>query len=143
MSDTTPSVKLAMEPAIESIIEPTIQPTIEFFAGLPESLSSVSLRKNKQTGDRTVLLTFQNLKAIEKFQSFTNEFHGSIRLKDSEGEISAEPSSLKFIFGGDEGDDLKGVKCGFEIYEDDHWERFMRFMNRYAEANGMVYQDKA
>ena len=121
MSDTTSS---------ESTIEPVIEPTIEFFAGLSETLSNVSLRKNKQTGDRTVLLTFQNLKAIEKFQSFTNEFHGSIRLKDSEGEISAKPSSLKFIFGGDEGDDLKGVKCGFEIHEDDHWERFMRFMNR-------------
>ncbi|MFM7909650.1 MAG: photosystem II reaction center protein Psb28, partial [Microcystis sp.] len=25
---------------------------------------------------------------------------------------------------------------------DEHWERFMRFMNRYAAANGMGYQDK-
>ncbi|MEB3311365.1 MAG: photosystem II reaction center protein Psb28 [Snowella sp.] len=118
------------------------EPTIEFFAGLPEVLSNVSLRRNKMTGLRMVMFTFQNLKAIEKFQSFTNEFHGALRLTDSEGVITAEPSSLRFLFGGDEGDELKGVECGFEIEKDDHWDRFMRFMNRYAEANGMGYQDK-
>ena len=121
---------------------PDILPTIEFFAGLSEELSNVSLRRGKESGDRQVVLTFQKLKAIEKFQSFTKQFNGNLRLKDSEGEITINPSSVKFFFGGDDGDELRGAQCGFEINDAEHWKRFMRFMKRYAEANGMEYQDR-
>ncbi|MGK7873103.1 MAG: photosystem II reaction center protein Psb28 [Xenococcaceae cyanobacterium] len=117
-------------------------PSIEFFVGVSEELSNVSLRRHKNTGVRSVLMTFENLKALARFQSFTKRSYGNLRLIDSEGEISVEPSSLKFIFGGDEGDDLKRVECGFEIELEDHWERFMRFMHRYAEANGMAFSNK-
>lgn len=117
-------------------------PSIEFFVGLSEDLSNVSLRRSKETGVRNVLMIFKTLKAIEKFQSFTQRTYGDLRLIDSEGEMSIEPSSVRFIFGGDEGDDLLRVECGFDIEREDHWERFMRFMNRYAEANGMGYSDK-
>ncbi len=117
-------------------------PSIEFFVGVSEELSHVSLRRNKSTGVRNVLMTFDSLKALEKFRSFTKSSSNNLRLIDSEGEISVEPSSLKIIFGGDEGDELQRVECGFEIEQEDHWERFMRFMNRYAEANEMGYSDK-
>lgn len=117
-------------------------PSIEFFEGLSEELANVSLRRSKETGVRSVLMIFKALKAIEKFQSFTKKSYGDLRLIDSEGIISVEPSSVKFIFGGDEGDDLKRVECALEIPRDDHWERFMRFMQRYAEANGMGYSSK-
>lgn len=117
-------------------------PSIEFFVGLSEELSNVSLRRSKETGVRNVLMIFKSLKAIEKFQSFTQKTYGDLRLIDSEGEISVEPSSVRFIFGGDDGDDLLRVECAFDIEQEEHWERFMRFMNRYAEANGMGYSDK-
>ncbi|HAC63360.1 MAG TPA: photosystem II reaction center protein Psb28 [Cyanothece sp. UBA12306] len=116
-------------------------PSIEFFVGISEELSNVSLRRSKQTGIRNVLLIFDKLKSLEKFQSFTQQTYGDLRLIDSEGEISVKPDSLKIIWGGDEGDELKQVRCGFEIEQDEHWDRFMRFMSRYAEANGMSYQD--
>jgi photosystem II Psb28-2 protein len=119
-----------------------ITPCIEFFEGLPESLTNVSLRRSKVSDVRSVLLTFKHLQALEKFQSFTKKFTGSLRLIDEEGTISVEPSSLRIIWGGDEGDDLRGVECGFELVQEDHWERFMRFMERYAAANGMDYQSK-
>ncbi|MEL4897821.1 photosystem II reaction center protein Psb28 [Crocosphaera sp. Alani8] len=117
-----------------------ITPSIEFFVGISEELSNVSLRRGKQTGIRNVLMSFENLKSLERFRSYTTQTYGDLRLIDSEGEISVTPSSLKIIWGGDEGDELKEVRCGFEIGNDDHWERFMRFMERYAEANGMAYQ---
>ncbi|MEY2984802.1 MAG: hypothetical protein RLZZ568_1419 [Cyanobacteriota bacterium] len=119
-----------------------IAPQIEFFEGLPETLTNVSLRRSKLSNTRNVLLTFQSLKALEKFQSFTKQFTGNLRLVDEEGTIAVEPSSLRIIWGGDEGDDLQRVECGFELVRDDHWERFMRFMERYAAANGMEYQSK-
>lgn len=119
----------------------SITPSIQFFEGIPEELSNVSLRRNQSTGVPSVLMTFNSLKAIEKFNSFRKRFSNAMRLTDEEGEISVEPSSVQFIFGGDEGDELQRVECKFEIERPDHWERFMRFMNRYAEANGMAYTE--
>jgi photosystem II Psb28-2 protein len=87
-------------------------------------------------------MTFTSLKALNKFNSFTKGSSQSLRLMDSEGDITVQPSSLKIIFGGDDGDELRGVECRFEIEREDHWERFMRFMNRYAEANDMEYGEK-
>ena len=117
-------------------------PTIEFFQGVPENLSGVSLRRNKNTGVLIVLMVFESLNALEKFNSFTKGSAQNLRLMDSEGEILVNPSSLKMIFGGDDGDELKRVECSFEIEREDHWERFTRFMERYAEANGMEYGER-
>lgn len=114
-------------------------PTVEFFDGIPEEISNVSLRRDQATGDRTVLLLFERLQAIEEFQSFRSRFSKALKLTDSEGVITIEPSGVKFIFGGPEGDDLQQVQCTLAIDRDDHWERFMRFMHRYADANGMAY----
>jgi photosystem II Psb28-2 protein len=113
--------------------------SIQFFEGISEELSNVSLRRNRRSGVRTILLTFKQLKSLEKFNSFRKRFSNSMRLTDEEGEIRVEPTSVKFIFGGPEGDDLQRMECEFEIEREDHWERVMRFMHRYAEANGMAY----
>ena len=114
-------------------------PSIQFFDGIAESLDDVSLRRNRATGARSVVMIFRELKSIERFNSFRNRFSNGLKLTDAEGEISVEPSSVKFIFGGPEGDEFERLECKFDIEQDDHWERFMRFMNRYAEANGMAY----
>lgn len=114
-------------------------PTVEFFDGIAEEIANVSLRQDKATGDRIVVLLFERMQAIEEFQSFRTRFSKALKLTDSEGIITIEPSGVKFIFGGPEGDDLKQVECTLTIDRDDHWERFMRFMHRYADANGMAY----
>ncbi|MCU0566935.1 MAG: photosystem II reaction center protein Psb28 [Oculatellaceae cyanobacterium Prado106] len=116
-----------------------IPPSIEFFEGISEDLSDVSLRQNRATGVRSVLMTFNTFKSIERFRSYTNRFVGAMRLTDSEGQIQIEPASVQFVFGGPEGDELQRMECKLEIDRADHWERFLRFMNRYAEANGMMY----
>lgn len=114
-------------------------PSIQFFAGIYEEISNVSLRRTPGSLKRIVLMTFNQLKALEKFNSFTKQSLNSMLLTDEEGEIRVTPSSTQFIFGGAEGDELQRLECKFEIEQDDHWERFMRFMHRYAEANGMAY----
>lgn len=116
--------------------------SIEIFDGISEELSNVSLRRKRFSGARIVLLTFKELKSLEKFNSFTKRFSNAIRLTDAEGVISIQPDSVKFLFGGPEGDDFQGMECEFEIEREDHWERFMRFMHRYAEANDLVYSQK-
>ncbi|NET08599.1 MAG: photosystem II reaction center protein Psb28 [Symploca sp. SIO2B6] len=122
---------------------PPISPSIEFFDGIYEELDDVSLRRDRSTGDRIVIFRFKRLKSIEQFQSYTNQFAKALRLRDEEGNIEIQPDGLKIIFGGPEGDDLRGVECKFAILQDDHWDRFMRFMQRYAEANGMAYGERS
>lgn len=117
----------------------SIIPSVEFFQGVAEDLSGVSLRRNKKTGIRNVLMTFESLNALERFNSFRKGSARNLCLIDSEGKILVSPDSVKMIFGGDEGNELKKVECKFEIESDLHWERFTRFMNRYAEANGMEF----
>jgi photosystem II Psb28-2 protein len=114
-------------------------PTIQFYEGILEAIDNVSLRRNPDTGDRTVLLIFRQLRAIEQFQSFRSRFSKALKMVDEEGVITIEPSGMRFIFGGPEGDDLERVECTLTIDRDDHWQRFMRFMHRYADANGMAY----
>ena len=118
-------------------------PLIEFFEGVPEDLSDVSLRRNRTTGVRSVLMVFETLHSIERFRSYTNRFAKALLLTDAEGKIEIEPSSIKFIFGGADGDDLERVECRFDIDQEAHWERFMRFMHRYAEANEMSYGENS
>lgn len=117
-------------------------PKIEFFEGISEEVSDVRLRQEKSTGRRSVLMIFEKLEALERFNSFRQRFSKALNLEDSEGKIAVEPDSLRFIYGGPEGDDLQRVECSFIIEQEDHWDRFMRFMERYSEANGMAYQDK-
>lgn len=114
-------------------------PSVEFYEGISEEISNVSLRRDEATGDRLIVLIFERLKAIEQFQSFRSRFSKALKLTDDEGIITIEPTGVKFIFTGPEGDDLKQVECTLAIDREDHWERFMRFMHRYADANGMAY----
>jgi photosystem II Psb28-2 protein len=114
-------------------------PTVQFYEGIFETIDNVRLRRNLDTGDRTVLLLFKQLKAIEKFQSFRSQFSKALKLIDEEGTITIEPSGIRFIFGGPEGDDLERVECTLTLDRDDYWDRLMRFLHRYADANGMAY----
>lgn len=118
----------------------SITPSIEFFAGVPEELSDVRLRRDRQTGENSVKMTFVNIKAVKGVNSFANASFNDICLVDSEGTISIEPKSSK-LFWKDKGDDeeLAKIEIIFEVGSNDHWDRFMRFMERYSQANGWEF----
>lgn len=118
-----------------------IKPSIEFFKGVSEELTNIRLRQGKETGIRNVLMFFRQLNALDIINSYTKQATGTLRLVDSEGEINVTPSSIKIRYGGDESDELMGVECQIDIDREEHWERLMRFLKRYAEANGMAYQE--
>jgi photosystem II Psb28-2 protein len=120
-----------------------VTPTVQFHEGINESIDDVSLRRHPATGDRSILLIFRQLRAIEAFQSFRSQFAKALKLVDEEGTITIEPSGIRFIFGGPDGDDLERVECTLTLDRQDHWDRLMRFMHRYADANGMAYGEAA
>lgn len=114
-------------------------PSIQIFSGVQEELSGVSLRRGKTSGTRSAVLIFDKLESLDHFRSYWKRSANAVHLIDEEGEMVIEPSGVRLIYGGPEGEDLRRVECKLEINQNDHWERFMRFMNRYAEANEMVY----
>jgi photosystem II Psb28-2 protein len=116
-------------------------PRIEFYDGITESLSDVSLRRDR-TGTYVIVFSFEELKALERFNSYTHQFNKTLRLTDEEGDINLTPSSLQIVYGGFDGDELERVDCRIHIDCDEHWERLMRFMHRYAEANGLEYGER-
>ena len=119
----------------------SLTPTIEFFAGIPEELSDVRLRRDRHTGENSVKMTFVNIKAVQGANSFAKASFNDIRLVDSEGTISIEPKSSK-LFWKDKDDDeeLAKIEIVFDVGSTEHWDRFMRFMERYSEANGWEFK---
>jgi photosystem II Psb28-2 protein len=117
----------------------SISPGIEFFEGIFEELTDIRFMRHRVSGLHSAKLIFKKLRSIEQFNSYRRRFTQALRLTDEEGVIELQPASIQFIFGGDDGDDLLRVECKVEIEQEDHWERLMRFMHRYAEANGMEY----
>ncbi|MFN5963729.1 MAG: photosystem II reaction center protein Psb28 [Pseudanabaena sp.] len=118
----------------------SITPSIAFFAGIPEELSDVRLRRDRSTGENSVKMTFVNIKAVQGTNSFAKASFNDIRLVDSEGTISIEPKTSK-LFWQEQGDDseLAKIEIVFDVGSTDHWDRFMRFMERYSEANGWEF----
>ncbi|MFN5838719.1 MAG: photosystem II reaction center protein Psb28 [Pseudanabaena sp.] len=118
----------------------SITPSIEFFAGIPEELRDVRLRRDRSTGENSVKMTFVNIKAVQGTNSFAKASFNDIRLVDSEGTISIEPKTSK-LFWQEQGDDseLAKIEIVFDVGSTDHWDRFMRFMERYSEANGWEF----
>ncbi|MGQ9873248.1 photosystem II reaction center protein Psb28 [Leptodesmis sp.] len=88
-------------------------------------------------------IDFDKLESLEHFRSYWKRSANAVHLIDEEGEMLIEPAGVRFLYGGPEGEDLRRVECKLEIGQNDHWERFMRFMNRYLEANNMVYGENA
>ena len=53
---------------------------------------------------------------------------------DEEGELSTKEVKAKFVNGQPE-----ALEALFVIKSAEEWERFIRFMNRYAEENGLGF----
>lgn len=115
-------------------------PCVQVFRDVSEKMSSVSLRQDLSTGTHVAVMRFQNLASLAHFRCLRRYSSNTLHLIDTEGEIRIEPA-IKMLYGGPEGEDLKSVECKIEIAQNHHWERFMRFIYRYAEANVMAFEE--
>ncbi|MGK7901857.1 MAG: photosystem II reaction center protein Psb28 [Hormoscilla sp.] len=113
--------------------------SVQFIDGLDEEIGGISLRKRRNDKTKIVVLAFDRLRAIEQFRSLTQKID-ALLLRDEEGEIRVIPSGIKFIF--EKEDELSKAFCTFEVDSKSAFERVMRFLNRYAEANGFEFRDR-
>ena len=103
---------------------------IQFSRGINEEvIPEVRLTRSKTGNSGTATFIFQNPKALS--ESYTEEITG-MYMVDEEGEIVTREVKGKFINGKPEA--LEAVHLMKSAQE---WERFMRFMQRYAEENGL------
>jgi len=121
------------------VLEQSVTLSVQFIEGLEEEISGISLRRNKVSGKKSVVIIFERLQAMEKLRSFTKG-SDSLWLRDEEGDMQVFPSGMKFFFFND--DDLAKVECSFDVQSDEVLERVLRFFNRYAEANGLQFGEK-
>ncbi|NER82351.1 MAG: photosystem II reaction center protein Psb28 [Leptolyngbya sp. SIO1D8] len=116
-------------------------PCIQIIRNIPEKLSSVSLGRDSLTENYVAVLRFQTIASLAHFLCFKRQSANALYLIDDEGEISIASSDIKMLYGGPEEKDPKRIECKLEIEQEDLWERFMRFIYRYAESNGLTYEE--
>ncbi|BAZ26235.1 photosystem II protein W [Kalymmatonema gypsitolerans NIES-4073] len=105
---------------------------IQFSRGITEDVvPDVRLTRSRTGDSATATFIFQNPKALES--TSTEEITG-MYLIDEEGEIITREVKGKFINGKPEA--LEAVHV---MRSTEEWERFMRFMQRYAEENGLEF----
>ena len=105
---------------------------IQFSRGITEDVvPDVRLTRSRTGDSATATFIFQNPKALES--TSTEEITG-MYLIDEEGEIITREVKGKFINGKPEA--LEAVHV---MRSKDEWERFLRFMQRYAEENGLEF----
>jgi photosystem II 13kDa protein len=105
---------------------------IQFSRGTDEdAVPQVRLTRSKTGNQGTATFIFENPKALSN--SSTEDITGMYMI-DEEGEILTREVKAKFING-----QPAGLEALYLMRTPEEWERFMRFMTRYSEANGLGF----
>lgn len=103
---------------------------IQFARGVTEEvIPDVKVTRSKTGNTGTATFYFEDPKILSKESS--DEITG-IHLVDDEGEIFSKEVKGKFING-----EARGIEAVLIMKSTDEFERFVRFMNKYAEQNGL------
>ncbi len=105
---------------------------IQFSRGMDEdAVPEVRLTRSKSGDQGTATFLFENPKALSS--TSTQDITGMYMI-DSEGELLTREVKAKFING-----QPAGLEALYIMKSAAEWERFMRFMERYSEANGLAF----
>lgn len=106
---------------------------IQFARGVDEEvIPEVRLTRSKDGSNGTATFYFQNPKVLS--EGSTEEVTG-MYLIDEEGEISTREVKGKFINGKPE-----AIEAVYLMRSTDEWDRFMRFMERYAQEHDLGFE---
>jgi photosystem II 13kDa protein len=105
---------------------------IQFSKGITEEIvPDVRLTRSRSGQSGTATFIFQNPRALDS--TSTEEITG-MYLIDEEGEIVTREVKGKFVNG--KADALEALLI---MKSEEEWDRFMRFMERYAEEKGLEF----
>ncbi len=104
---------------------------IQFSKGVKEEvIPDVKVTRSKTGNTGTATFYFEDPKILSKEKS-SDEITG-MYLLDDEGEIYSKEVKGKFING-----EARAIEAVLIMKSADEFERFVRFMNKYAEENGL------
>lgn len=107
---------------------------IQFIKGIDEStIPSVNITRSRDGSTGTATFIFENASIFYKMASKDKEITGMF-LIDQEGTISTRDINAKFVQGKP-----KKIQATYIIKSSESWDRFMRFMERYAEENNLTF----
>ncbi|MEG3895333.1 MULTISPECIES: photosystem II reaction center protein Psb28 [unclassified Microcoleus] len=105
---------------------------IQFSRGIDEdAVPEVRLTRSKSGDQGTATFLFENPKALSS--TSTQDITGMYMI-DEEGELLTREVKAKFING-----QPAGLEALYLMRSAAEWERFMRFMERYSQANGLGF----
>lgn len=107
---------------------------IQFVRGLEEKVvPDIKLTRARDGSSGTATFKFKNPNVFDASTASQGEITG-LFLIDEEGEMSTNDVNASFINGKPQ-----SVECLYIMKSPEEWDRFMRFMERYGEANGLGF----
>lgn len=108
--------------------------TIQFIKGIDEpTVPEVRLSRSRTGASGSALFVFEN-PSIFQASGDMGEITG-LFLSDDEGTLTTTDVKAKFVNGKPQAIEARYMmRSGFE------WDRFIRFMDRYAEAKGLGFE---
>ena len=107
---------------------------IQFIKGLDEKvLPDVRLTRSRDGSTGTATFRFKNPNILDKNTVQKGEITG-MYLIDSEGVLETRDVNARFVNGKP-----ALIECIYIMKSPEAWNRFMRFMERYSESNGLVF----
>nr|YP_009402699.1 photosystem II protein W [Compsopogon caeruleus]ARX96053.1 photosystem II protein W [Compsopogon caeruleus] len=108
--------------------------TIQFIPGLDEEvIPDVRLTRSRDGSTGTATFRFANPKILDINTTKNGEITG-MYLIDEEGELVTRDVSARFINGKPQ-----AIEAVYVIKNPEDWDRFMRFMERYANNNNLTF----
>jgi photosystem II protein len=104
---------------------------IQFSRGVAEEVvPDIRLTRSKDGTNGTATFYFQNPKALDEGMDAITGMY----LVDEEGELNTREVKAKFVNGKPE-----AIEAFYPIKSVSEWDRFMRFMERYANEHGLGF----
>nr|YP_009293947.1 photosystem II protein W [Ahnfeltia plicata]YP_010204059.1 photosystem II protein W [Ahnfeltia fastigiata]AOM65635.1 photosystem II protein W [Ahnfeltia plicata]UAT97246.1 photosystem II protein W [Ahnfeltia plicata]UAT97451.1 photosystem II protein W [Ahnfeltia plicata]UAT97655.1 photosystem II protein W [Ahnfeltia fastigiata]UAT97859.1 photosystem II protein W [Ahnfeltia fastigiata] len=107
---------------------------IQFIQGINETIvPDVKLTRSRDGSTGTATFRFNNPDILMSKMESKGDITG-MYLKDEEGELVTRDVNAKFINGKPQ-----AIESVYIIKSPDDWDRFMRFMERYANDNNLSF----
>lgn len=111
-----------------------MQAKIQFIKNLDENtLPDIRLTRSRDGSTGTATFQFKNPNILDKNTAKKGEVTG-MYLIDEEGMLQTRNVNARFINGKPE-----AIECVYIMKNFEAWDRFMRFMERYSKAHGLVF----
>lgn len=137
----TPCLTIALSMfSVATVSRSEKRPSIQFIKGIDEKvLPHIRLTRSRDGSTGTATFRFKNANILDKSLALNGEITGMYMI-DKEGVLETRDVSVSFVRGKPQS--VESIYIMKSSYE---WKRFLRFMERYGESNGLyfkVYKEK-